>query len=113
MLKNGFFSDVFGTDLHSPRGAWEAVRIAGLSNTVTVAMFDTDQATIDALRSDFVDIVIAQHPYEMGRKCIEYAVLASKGDTASIPTRSATGYSVITRENVDTEEVQQAIYSND
>ena len=57
-------------------------------------------------------MVIAQHPYEMGQKCIEYAMAAINGDTASIPKRWGTGYTVITRDNVDTTEAQQSIYSS-
>jgi ribose transport system substrate-binding protein len=63
-----------------------------------------------ALQDNVVDIVVAQHPYEMGQKCIEYAVAAQKGEFDSIPKRWPTGYTAITRENVDTEESQNSIY---
>ncbi len=104
-------SGVFGANLFSAEGASQAVKNAGLSGTVKVAAFDAPEAAIEDLRNEVVDIVIAQHPYEMGQKCIEYAVAASKGDTASIDKRWPTGYTIITRDNVDTEEAQQSIYS--
>jgi ribose transport system substrate-binding protein len=104
-------SGVFGANLFSAEGASQAVKNAGLSGTVKVAAFDAPEAAIEDLRNEVVDIVIAQHPYEMGQKCIEYAVAASQGDTASIDKRWPTGYTIITRDNVDTEEAQQAIYS--
>ena len=102
---------VFGANLFSAQGAAQAVQNAGLTGTVKVANFDAPEAAIQGLRDNVVDIVIAQHPYEMGQKCIEYAVAAAKGDTGSIPKRWPTGYTIITRDNVDTEEAQQSIYS--
>jgi ribose transport system substrate-binding protein len=104
-------SGVFGANLFSAEGASQAVKNAGLSGTVKVAAFDAPEVAVEDLRNEVVDIVIAQHPYEMGQKCIEYAVAASQGDTASIDKRWPTGYTIITRDNVDTEEAQQAIYS--
>jgi ribose transport system substrate-binding protein len=102
---------VFGANLFSAEGAATAVKNAGLTGTVKVAIFDAPEAAIEDLRSEVADIVIAQHPYEMGQKCIEYAVAAAKGDTASIDKRWPTGYTIITRDNIDSEEAQQAIYS--
>ena len=104
-------SGVFGANLFSAEGASQAVKNAGLTGTVKVAAFDAPEAAIEDLRNEVVDIVIAQHPYEMGQKCIEYAVAAANGDTASIDKRWPTGYTIITRDNVDTEEAQQSIYS--
>ncbi len=39
-------------------------------------------------------------------------MMAIAGDEASIPKRFPTGYTVITRDNVDTEEAQQSIYTS-
>lgn len=102
---------VFGANLFSAEGAAQAVKNAGLTGTVKVAIFDAPEAAIEDLRNNVADIVIAQHPYEMGQKCIEYAVAAAKGDTASIDKRWPTGYTIITRDNVDSDEAKQAIYS--
>ena len=103
---------VFGTNLFSAEGASQAIKNAGLSGVIKVAAFDAPEAAIEDLRNEVVDIVIAQHPYEMGQKCVEYAVAAKNGDTASIDKRWPTGYTIITRDNVDTPEAQQAIYSS-
>lgn len=106
-------SGVFGANLFSAEGASQAVQNAGLAGTVKVAAFDAPEAAIEDLRNEVVDIVIAQHPYEMGQKCIEFAVAAAAGDTDSIDKRWPTGYTIITRENVDTPESQQAIYKSE
>lgn len=103
---------IFGTNLFSARGAAQAVSNAGLSGTVKVANFDAPEDAIKALNDKVVDIVIAQHPYEMGQKCIEYAMDAVNGKTNDIPKRWPTGYTVITRDNVDSAEAKQAVYSS-
>ncbi len=103
---------VFLTDPYGVEGVNEALRSAGMARAVTVATFDADPWVIEVLRGDAVDIVIAQHPYEIGQKCVEYAVAAAKGDTAAIPKRAITGFTIITRDNVDAEEGQRAIYGN-
>ncbi len=106
-------SGVFGANLFSAEGASQAVSNAGLAGTVKVAAFDAPEAAIEDLRNNVVDIVIAQHPYEMGQKCIEFAVAAANGDMASIDKRWPTSYTIITRDNVDTPEAQQAIYKSE
>lgn len=103
---------IFGANLFSAQGAAQAVQNAGLSGVVKVAYFDAPPSAITDLKAGLNDMVIAQHPYEMGQKCVEFAMAAINGDTASIPKRWATGYTVITRENVDTEEAQNSIYND-
>jgi ribose transport system substrate-binding protein len=104
---------IFGTNLFSARGAAQAVANAGLTGAVKVANFDAPEDAIVALNENVVDIVIAQHPYEMGQVCIEYAVAAVNGEMDKIEERWPTGYTAITRDNVDTEEAQQSIYKSE
>lgn len=104
---------IFGTNLFSARGAAQAVANAGLTGVVKVANFDAPEDAIVALNEGVVDIVIAQHPYEMGQKCIEYAVAAVNGEMDKIEKRWPTGYTIITRDNVDSEEAQQSIYKSE
>ena len=106
-------SAVFGTNLFSAQGAAQAVANAGLTGVVRVAAFDAPEAAIQDLRNEVVDIVIAQLPYEMGQKCVEYSLLALEGSEDQIPARWPTSYVIITRDNVDTEEAQNAIYSSE
>lgn len=112
LAANPDLGGIFGTNLFSARGAAQAVANAGLAGVVKVANFDAPEDAIKALQDEVVDIVIAQHPYEMGQKCVEFAMLAIEGKMDQIPKRWPTGYTVITRENVDTPEAQQAIYKS-
>jgi ribose transport system substrate-binding protein len=112
LAANPDLGGVFGTNLFGATGAAQAVANAGLTGVVKVANFDAPESAIQALRDNIVDIVIAQHPYEMGQVCVEYAKAAIDGNMDQIEKRFPTGYTIITRENVDTEESQQAIYSS-
>jgi len=104
---------IFGTNLFSARGAAQAVSNAGLTGVVKIANFDAPESAIEDLRNNVVDLVIAQLPYQMGQVAVEYAVDAMEGNTDAIKPRFPTGYVVITRDNVDSEEAQKAIYKSE
>jgi ribose transport system substrate-binding protein len=105
-------SAIFGTNLFSARGAAQAVKNAGLSGTVKVANFDAPEAAVQDLRDGVNDLVIAQKPADIGAVAVDYAYLALNGLDTAINKRVATGYQVITRDNVDTPESQGAIYKS-
>jgi ribose transport system substrate-binding protein len=104
---------IFGANLFSAEGAAQAVKNAGLQGVVKIANFDAPEQAIQDLRDGVVDIVIAQSPAEMGSTGVEYAVQAIGGNTAGIEKRVGTGYTVITRDNVDSPEAQAAIYKSE
>jgi ribose transport system substrate-binding protein len=103
---------IFGANLFSAEGAAQAVKNANLSGTVKIANFDAPEQAIADLRAGAVDLVIAQKPADMGKIGIDYALQAISGDTGQIQKRVPTGYVVITRDNVDTPEAQDAIYKS-
>jgi len=101
---------IFGANLFSAEGAAQAVKNANLSGTVRIANFDAPEQSINDLKAGAVDLVIAQKPADMGATGIDYAMQAISGDTSQIQKRVPTGYVVITRDNVDSEQSQSAIY---
>jgi ribose transport system substrate-binding protein len=103
---------IFGANLFSAEGAAQAVNNAGLQGVVKVANFDAPEQAITDLSEGLVDIVIAQSPAEMGSVGVEYAVQAIGGNTAGIEARYPTGYTIITRDNIDSPEAQAAIYKS-
>ncbi|MBV7327196.1 substrate-binding domain-containing protein [Chloroflexi bacterium TSY] len=104
---------IYGTNLFGARGAAQAVENAGLAGAVKVASFDAPETAIEDLRNEVVDLVIAQLPYQMGQVGVEYALAAINDDMDSIQPRFGTDYVVITRDNVDTDEAQNAIYKSE
>ncbi len=113
LQRDNSITGIYGTNLFGARGAAQAVANAGLAGAVKVASFDAPETAIDDLRNEVVDLVIAQLPYQMGQVGVEYALAAINGDMDSIQPRFGTDYVVITRDNVDTEEAQNAIYKSE
>ena len=101
---------IFGTNVFSAQGAGQVVANQGLSGKVKVVAFDATEFAIELLRAGTVDLVIAQKPSDMGYLAVAMAVAYLDGVT-SIPARIATGYQVITADNVDDPEVAQFIYT--
>ena len=104
---------IFGANLFSAQGAAAAVKSAGLEGVVKIASFDAPEQAIVDLRNNVVDMVIAQQPYVIGQLAVQYAYDALTGNEAGIPPRVNTPFVIITRENVDTPEAQQAIYKSE
>jgi ribose transport system substrate-binding protein len=76
---------------------------------VKVAAFDAPKSIVEQIKSGLVDMAIAQHPAE-----IEYfGVVAAHAALAgqSIPTTIGTGFTVITKANVDDPGVARFLYS--
>jgi ribose transport system substrate-binding protein len=112
LQRNPKLSAVFGANLFSAEGAAQAVKNAGLTGVVKIANFDAPESAINDLRNNVVDVVIAQKPADIGMDAVNAASLALQGLSAGIPKRIATGYVVITRDNVDSPEAQAAIYKS-
>jgi ribose transport system substrate-binding protein len=104
---------IFGANLFSAQGAAAAVKNANLQGVVKVASFDAPEQAIDDLRNEVVDIVIAQQPFLIGATAVDYAVKALNGMEDEIEPKVATPFVIITRDNVDTPEAQNAIYKSE
>jgi ABC-type sugar transport system substrate-binding protein len=101
-------SGVFATNVLSAQGAATGVQHAGESSKVKVATFDAEPQQIAALKSNTIQLAIAQSPYLEGQDGVEQAVnaLSGKPVTANIGTPLV----AITRQNVNSASVQKNIY---
>lgn len=106
-------SAIFGANLFSAQGAAAAIKSAGLEGIVKIASFDAPEQAIVDLRNGVIDMVIAQQPALIGELAVQYAYDALMGNTDDIPARVNTPFVVITRDNVDTDEAQNAIYKSE
>lgn len=84
-----------------------ALRQAGLAGKVKFVGFDTSPPLIEALRQGEIDALVAQDPTRMGHAGVTTLVAHLKGDT--VPATIDTGVRLITRDNLDTPEVQQLL----
>jgi ribose transport system substrate-binding protein len=109
LARNPDLAGVFGANLFSALGASNGVKQAGKIGVVKVAAFDAPKSIVDQLKSGQVDIAIAQHPSEIGwfGVAAAHAVLSSQ----SIPTAIGTGFTVMTKGNIDDPNVAKYLYT--
>lgn len=101
---------VFGANLFSALGAANGVEAAGMSDEITMIAFDAPSSIVQQLQDGVVDMAIAQHPAEIGYYGVVTAYAYLTGQ--SVPPQIGTGFTVITRENVDDPEIQKFIYAD-
>ena len=101
-------SGVFATNVISAQGAATGVQHAGASGKVKVATFDAEPQQITALKSNTIQLAVAQSPYLEGQDGVQQAVdaLSGKPVTANIGTPLV----AITQANVNSASVQKNIY---
>jgi ribose transport system substrate-binding protein len=99
---------IFGANEASALGIMQAIRSRGLAGKVKVVGFDASDNEIQALRDGLVQALIVQDPFKMGYLGVRYAVDAVHGK--SVPKRVDTGVYVVTRENLDSPEIQKLLH---
>jgi len=110
---NSDLAGIFGTNLFGAEGAATAVREATLSGKVKIVGFDAGPKQVQDLKSSIVDVLIGQHPYDIGNKAVTMAVDYLNTKTAPTEKVVTTGYTIVTRDNVDTDEVKKYLYVAD
>ena len=100
---------IFGTNIWSAQGAYQAVVNPGLSGTVKIAAWDASEDLINALKEGKVDFILAQKPREMGSLCVEWRYKYFKGGV-EVPKKVIPGFEYFTRDNVNDPDMQKWIY---
>ncbi|WP_101949385.1 ABC transporter substrate-binding protein [Mycobacterium sp. 3519A] len=101
---------VFATNLFSAEGSATGVRQAGKSGQVQVVGFDAGPNQMQALREGTVQALVAQDPGLIGKFGVDEAVTALEGGKNT--KKVQTGFTIITRENLDGEGGSAAYKSN-
>jgi ribose transport system substrate-binding protein len=104
---------IFGTNLFGAEGAATAVREAGKQGQVKIVGFDAGPKQVADLRNGIVDVLIAQHPYDIGYTAVKMAVEYLNTKEPPKEKVVTTGYSVVTRDNVDDPEIKRYLYVAD
>ena len=104
---------IFGTNLFALEGAAPAVREAGTQGQVKIVGFDAGPKQVADLRNGIVDVLIAQHPYDIGYTAVKMAVEYLNTKEPPKEKVVTTGYSVVTRDNVDDPEIKRYLYVAD
>jgi ribose transport system substrate-binding protein len=108
--RNPDLAGVFGANLFSAIGAADGVKALGKAGQIRVVAFDTPTRIVDDLKSGLVDLAIAQHPAEIGYFGVMTAFALINGQTA--PTSIGTGFTVMSKENIDDPQVRKMVYSD-
>jgi len=109
LQKHPDLAAVFGVNVFSAQGAYQAVVGAGLESAVKIATWDATETLIEALKRGELDLILAQMPAQMGALCVEWGVKHLE-ENAEIPKKVTPGFFVFTQENVNDPEAQQYIY---
>ena len=97
---------VFAANLFSAEGTATGVRQAGKQEQVKIVSFDAGPNQVKALKDGTVQALVAQQPALIGQYGVDAAVTALEGGA---PTpKVQTGFEIITRDNVDGEELPRS-----
>jgi len=109
LQKNSDLGGVFGVNVFSAQGAYQAVVNAGLEGAVKIATWDATEILIEALKRKELDLILAQMPGEMGSLCVEWG-FKYLTEGAELPKKVIPGFFVFTQENVNDPDAQKYIY---
>ncbi|WP_029137009.1 ABC transporter substrate-binding protein [Nakamurella lactea] len=91
---------IFATNLFAAEGSATGIQQAGKQGKVKIVGFDAGPDQIDALKAGTVQALVAQQPGKIGTEGVNQAVAALDGGT--VTPKIQTGFSIITKDNVDT-----------
>jgi ribose transport system substrate-binding protein len=104
---------IFGTNLFAAQGAAAAVRQQGLQGKVKLVGFDAGPTQVQDLRSEVVDLLIAQHPGDIGEIAVQLLHdFLTTGEPLD-PREFVTGATIVTRDNIEDPEVARYLYVAD
>ncbi len=81
-----------------------ALKQNNLAGSKKFVGFDMSQGLMEGLRKGELQALVAQNPKKMGHEAVKVLVAKMKGET--VPAVIDTGATVITKENLDTPEIQ-------
>jgi ribose transport system substrate-binding protein len=104
---------IFGTNLFAAQGAAAAVRQQGRQGEVKIVGFDAGPTQVQDLRSEVVDLLIAQHPGDIGEIAIQFLHDFLTTGEVPMPNELVTGATIVTRDNIEDPEVARYLYVAD
>jgi ribose transport system substrate-binding protein len=110
LQSNPDLKGIFGANVFSGQGAGTGVRQTGKKYEVSVVAFDASPTQVEDLRRGNVDVLIAQHPNDIGNKGVRMAVEYLKAGQKPTSKQVTTGFTTVTLENLNKPEVQKYLY---
>ena len=100
---NGFFA----SNESSTVGVVQAIKQKGLAGKIILVGFDSSPNLIDDLKGGAIDSLVLQNPFKMGYEAVKTMVAKLNGQEP--PKKIDTGVNLLTKENIDTPEMQQLL----
>ncbi|HEX8116712.1 MAG TPA: substrate-binding domain-containing protein, partial [Pyrinomonadaceae bacterium] len=97
----------FASNESSTVGVVQALKQKGLAGKVVLVGFDSSPNLIEDLKAGAIDSLVLQNPYKMGYEAVK--ALVAKLDGRNPPRVVDTGVKLLTKENLDTPEMQQLL----
>ncbi len=98
---------IFASNESSAVGAAQAVKARNLSGKVRLVGFDSSPSLVDDLKSGVIDSLVVQNPYRMGYEAVKTIIEHLQQKTP--PKRIDSGATLVTRDNMNTPEVQKLL----
>jgi ribose transport system substrate-binding protein len=95
---------IFCSTEPSTFGMLSALKRNNLAGSKALVGFDASQGLMEGLRKGDIQALVAQNPKKMGHEAVKVLVAKMKGET--VPLLVDTGAAIITKENLDTPEIQ-------
>ncbi len=99
---------MFATNTNTTLGVCQAIEELGLSETVIVIGFNSDEKEISYLKTGVLDGTIIQNPYNMGYVGISYAIKSINDE--AVPNTLDTGVTFVDASNLNDDYIQLLLY---
>ena len=97
----------FASNESSTVGAVQAIKQKSLAGKIVLVGFDSSPNLIDDLKAGAIDALVLQNPFKMGYEAVKGMV--AKLDGQQPPRKVDTGVKLLTKENLETPEMQQLL----
>ncbi|MDK2799070.1 MAG: ribose transport system substrate-binding protein [Clostridiales bacterium] len=108
MTRTPDLAGIYATNEGSAIGVATAVQEKDKAGQVKVVGFDSSEAEINFLKNDVIQGFVVQNPFKMGYLGVKGCYDAIKGNP--VESRIDTGATFVSKDNLDTEEVQKLLY---
>lgn len=98
---------IFASNESSTVGTVSAIKQRNLAGKVILVGFDSTPDLVRGVKEGLIDSLVIQNPYKMGYESVKTVVDKLNGKTPE--KRIDTGVKLMTKDNVDTPEIQQLI----
>jgi ribose transport system substrate-binding protein len=108
LTRHAELDGIFACNESTARGTLRALESQGRAGSVRMIGFDSSEPLIQGLRSGHIDSLVVQSPFRMGYEGVRAAVSALEG--REVPRRIDTGVHLVTRDNLESDEVRRLLH---